>query len=174
MGGRSPRDSKYHRGILRLRRRTRPTPSTTPPSSSRLWRRCGRTSNCHAGGPVRRSTVGPDAPCPRRSGCCTDITRNCARHTANDLVARHAVLVVEDLDSKNMTKSAKGTWNNREGTWRRSPASTGPWRKLYRGTMPGACRSRLRAPNEARGPGHSTPHTLRSRAPVASSTPRRA
>jgi putative transposase len=34
---------------------------------------------------------------------------NWARHTAKDLVTHHAVLVVEDLNLKNMTKSAKGT-----------------------------------------------------------------
>jgi putative transposase len=37
------------------------------------------------------------------------ITENWARHTAKQLVAQHAVIVVEDLNLKNMTKSAKGT-----------------------------------------------------------------
>jgi putative transposase len=45
----------------------------------------------------------------RLHGKAADITENWARHTAKDLVTAHAVLVVEDLNLKNMTKSAKGT-----------------------------------------------------------------
>jgi putative transposase len=37
------------------------------------------------------------------------VTDNWARHTAKQLVAEHAVLVVEDLNLRNMTRSAKGT-----------------------------------------------------------------
>jgi putative transposase len=37
------------------------------------------------------------------------VTDNWARHTAKQLVEQHAVLVVEDLNLKNMTRSAKGT-----------------------------------------------------------------
>jgi putative transposase len=37
------------------------------------------------------------------------ITENWARHTAKQLVEDHAVIVVEDLNLKNMTRSAKGT-----------------------------------------------------------------
>jgi putative transposase len=37
------------------------------------------------------------------------VTENWARHTAKQLVAEHAVLVVEDINLRNMTRSAKGT-----------------------------------------------------------------
>ena len=45
----------------------------------------------------------------RLHGKAVNITENWARHTAKDLITAHAVLVVEDLNLKNMTKSAKGT-----------------------------------------------------------------
>jgi putative transposase len=45
----------------------------------------------------------------RLHGKAAHVVENWARHTAKDLVAAHAVLVVEDLKLKNMTRSAKGT-----------------------------------------------------------------
>jgi putative transposase len=59
-----------------------------------------------------------------------NIVENWARHTARDVVAQHAVIVVEDLNLKAMTKSAKGTM---EEPGRNVAAKTGLNRSLLEG-----------------------------------------